>query len=431
MALPGTQEGAIPASPDADALAAQAEKILASPLFASSGPSRALLLYLLEWVRLHPGEQLKESELAVAVFHRQPANFDSQTDSVVRVQMARLRSKLHQYYLSDGQSDPVLLDVPKGAYRLVGTYRTSSPLPPVREFDELPLEPPAPAALPAPAPAAHPWRLLLVGLLGLLLGASFTAWWLWPASSQRVAAPLRQFWTAVLPPGSPNLIVFSNPHLAGKLAYEGLHYFRDGIDTAVPGAENLSYAGAGDVTAVHRLTRLFDQLQQAANVRSGALLSWDQAKDANLIFLGRPEQNPALRQLPRLREFYFKFQTGIVNAHPQPGEQAIYACSERPYTRDYAIIAYVPGLNSNRRTLILAGNTTYGSQAAAEFVSNEAALRTLLAKLNVPPSGTLPFFEALIDVRINRETPVWSQLLAVRTLTEEHGTWSEPTPDER
>ncbi len=39
-------------------------------------------------------------------------------DSMVRVQAGRLRTKLTEYYSTEGASDPFLVELPKGSYAL-------------------------------------------------------------------------------------------------------------------------------------------------------------------------------------------------------------------------------------------------------------------------------------------------------------------------
>ena len=43
-------------------------------------------------------------------------SFDPKTDTIVRVQARRMRSKIEKYYASDGQADPVVIALPKGQY---------------------------------------------------------------------------------------------------------------------------------------------------------------------------------------------------------------------------------------------------------------------------------------------------------------------------
>jgi TolB-like protein len=51
----------------------------------------------------------------LAVFDR-PKTFDPAIDPLVRIEAARLREKLREYYETDGQADPIRIDLPKGRY---------------------------------------------------------------------------------------------------------------------------------------------------------------------------------------------------------------------------------------------------------------------------------------------------------------------------
>jgi adenylate cyclase len=71
------------------------------------------------------GERLKGYTIAVQVFGR-PADFDAQTDPLVRVEAVRLRQRLVEYYAGEGSADPVRLMLPRGAYAVAAAY---SPVP--------------------------------------------------------------------------------------------------------------------------------------------------------------------------------------------------------------------------------------------------------------------------------------------------------------
>lgn len=419
-------------APSSEETAAQVDKLLASPPFQHSDPTRRLLMFLTQRSATHPGQPVKEIELAMSVYDLSPDTFDPQLDSAVRVKVGRLRSKILDYYANYGQNDEIVLEIPKGAYCLLSHYRqpveahtepnvAASPEPKDEDIGE----PPGSAL--QQQRKRLPWGLGFL-LLGAILGSFATLVSL--RSIHRVVdVPdhLQRFWGDFSANRQPIVGVFSNPRLAGVLAHGGLHYFQD-ADPNTP--INLGYAGAGDVQSVHALTHLFDQLHDDLRIESGALLSWDSAKDSNLIFIGRPEQNPALDQLPRLREFYFKYNLGIVNAHPQLGEPSSYQYSQ-PDSYDYAVIAFIPGIHMPENTLVLAGNTTWGSLAAVEFMTRDRSVGELLDRLNVKPGQKVPYFEALLKVRINNSIPVWSTILAVRPHTAGYGSWEPPMPDER
>ena len=62
------------------------------------------------------GDGLNQSLVAMEVFDRD-ADFDPGADAIVRVEAGRLRTKLRDYYLSEGIADEVRFELPKGRYR--------------------------------------------------------------------------------------------------------------------------------------------------------------------------------------------------------------------------------------------------------------------------------------------------------------------------
>ena len=103
---------------DADAIRQQLERILASRVFFPAQRSRAFLRYVVEKAIL--GRVPKEYEIAVDVFERS-SDYDPAVDATVRVEASRLRSRLREYYATEGPQDPVVIDMPKGGYACVFT----------------------------------------------------------------------------------------------------------------------------------------------------------------------------------------------------------------------------------------------------------------------------------------------------------------------
>ncbi len=58
---------------------------------------------------------MKEYSVALAVFGR-PDSFDPHHDPIVRVQARRLRSRLAEFYCTQGLNDPIEIRLPKGKY---------------------------------------------------------------------------------------------------------------------------------------------------------------------------------------------------------------------------------------------------------------------------------------------------------------------------
>ena len=109
------------AEPSLEEKQEQLNRILQSRLFQGSG----IVITLLEYLALHsienPEAQVKEYTIALEVFGR-GSEFNPNTNSIVRVQARRLRGKLQEYYENEGKSDRVLIELPKGHYKVTYSY---------------------------------------------------------------------------------------------------------------------------------------------------------------------------------------------------------------------------------------------------------------------------------------------------------------------
>src|SRR2546423_13871614 len=89
--------------------------LLASGIF-SRAPSLALLLtYICEKHFEGQADQIKEYNVAVEALGR-PPEFDQKRDSIVRVEVHRLRRRLKEYYEGEGADHPVHILIPSGRY---------------------------------------------------------------------------------------------------------------------------------------------------------------------------------------------------------------------------------------------------------------------------------------------------------------------------
>ena len=93
----------------------QLVRILNSGPFHQSQRRQRFLEYLVNETLAGRGERLKGYNVALEVFER-PETFDPITDPLVRIEAARLREKLREYYGTEGQSDAIHIDLPKGTY---------------------------------------------------------------------------------------------------------------------------------------------------------------------------------------------------------------------------------------------------------------------------------------------------------------------------
>lgn len=405
----------------------QIEKLTNSHSLHSSESLCKLLRYLGEHSLDHPGVALKEYQIATEVLGR-PAGFDPQSDSTVRVQAGRLRVKLAEYYAHEGPDDPVVVELPKGSYALTFHQRilkggAAQPLP------SLALEP---AAKKSEQPTwARFWAIEVV-VLAVLLAASLVTIAILlsrtrpqTVTAQPVPAAYQIFWNRFVDSPQQPWVIFSNGSFVGR-PETGMRYFNPTTDIRTFILDH--YTGVGEVLAIHQLDHLFGVFNRQIRVKRGALFSLDDAKNNDLIFVGSPSENLTLLDIPGTQEFVFqrldsgprKGDLAVLNVHPQQGEPKTFlgTPANEPTTEDYAIVSLLPGLDPSHSILILAGNTTFGTQAAVEYVCREDSVKELLERLKVSNASDLKPFEALLHVKITHGVPVVTELVAVRPRSE-------------
>ncbi|MEO6801732.1 MAG: tetratricopeptide repeat protein [Granulicella sp.] len=105
------------------------DRILASRSFRQVERLQRFISYIVEETLAGRGDLLKEYPVGVDVFGKDPS-FDPRMDPIVRVQARRLRMRLMDYYQGEGQSDELIIELPKGGY--APTFRKVDIAPPSR-----------------------------------------------------------------------------------------------------------------------------------------------------------------------------------------------------------------------------------------------------------------------------------------------------------
>jgi len=105
---------AVPADSD-EKIAAQLDRILASNAFCRKDRLKRFLAFIVNESMAGRGTELKETVIALEVFDKGP-EFDPGRDTTVRGQARRLRSQLACYYREQGQTDELVITLPKGRY---------------------------------------------------------------------------------------------------------------------------------------------------------------------------------------------------------------------------------------------------------------------------------------------------------------------------
>jgi hypothetical protein len=413
------------AMPERDQYLDQVDRLCESAVLHSSESLCRLLRYLAQKELETPGIHVKEYQIATEVFGR-PADFDPQVESTIRVQATRLRGKLTDYYASAGLSDPIVVELPKGSYSLQFRYRT--PANGASKNQAAP-EPPKHMAVPSRPSSAWLIAVALLSLVIMILAITLaivardkkTAQASLPLASEAATRAFHIFWQPFLKGPETPLVIFSNGAFVGR-PETGMRYFDPHRDSKSQIWDH--YTGVGEVLAIHDLDQVFGDLRQRIRVKRGSLFSLDDANNNDLIFVGSPSENLTLSALPCMKEFVFqrlsdgprKGDLAIVNVHPRSDEAKAFIASPSgtPITEDYAVVALMPGLNPARSLMVLAGTTTFGTQAAVEFVSRRSSVESILSQLGASSPGDLKPFEAVVRVKIAMGVPVGMELAAVR-----------------
>jgi adenylate cyclase len=113
---------------DAQAVNDAVERIILSGVIGPHSRLAALLHYLVQRVLSGHGDHIKAYTIATDVFGR-GADFDANSDSIVRVDVRRLRQALEYYYMTAGAVDPIRITIPSGTYKpLVSVHTPSTPI---------------------------------------------------------------------------------------------------------------------------------------------------------------------------------------------------------------------------------------------------------------------------------------------------------------
>lgn len=394
------------------------QRINESPHFVGSARLRDFLLHVTVCALRQTPEEATEQQIGIQVFQRIPG-FNSSEDSIVRSHARLLRLKLSAYFNAEGAAEPLIIEIPKGHYLPVflpapgheatavgiGANETSAPL------IEIP-----PKAFPAEIETARSqsnrrWQIAASIVLGLLLviWAGLHSWQQHVAS----ARPLDRLWAPFLTGDQP-LVIYSNALFVGD-SKRGMHYAaNDGSDGQSPDLVD-HYTGIGELVSVHELTKLFDHHHAEFILKRSPLVTWDEARARNLVFIGSIAENGSLKLLPSTQDFTLMATTdaaGMVNHHPRPGEPDIYIRPEHPLAKDYAIIALLPGVQPDHHMLVFSGLTTLDTQAAVEYASTPESAAELMRY--VGPGKDVHNFEALLEVSIRGGVPLQPKLLTIR-----------------
>ncbi len=411
------------------AVQAQVERILHSETLRNSDALRRLLKFLADRSLAGEADALKEYSIGIDALGK-PPTYDPKQDSIVRIQVSRLRHKLADYYQSEGRDDPLLIELPKGHFKL--SFESRSP--------------PAEVTMPAPVTggrgAAADWRRAAAAtgvalLIAVAWGASATVKL---RREQEISAPihaawtpeLQELWRPLLSTNRPLVISVGAPlfvGLQGGGSYRdlSLNRWEDVAKSPKIGAIQRAlksplilpryyYTGVGTSTAMFQLGKLLAPTDARISIASSSQITWQQLADNNVLFIGASRVfSEQLAALPVDLAFVLDAK-GVRNLHPQPGEPATLADAYLSITANpppnalddgmvYALITHTPGPLSSGDIVSFNSNHSPGTAAAVQCFTSPSLARTLTGKLR-RPSGELPrYYQVVLRVKYKDAVP--------------------------
>jgi hypothetical protein len=420
-----------------------------------------LLQYLVSRALDGSTEFLKEYTIGVEAFGRSQ-DFDPKTDTIVRVQIHRLRQKLKEYYDVVGYRDPILVEIPKGHYlprfeTLPASNHDHDAQSPRRSLKVVQANPVA-IHSEVTRKKRFPYRsaLIAVGIAFLVFASGI---WIGfrgrahqavekadvPTRAESLATdPVKAFWAEFL--GDDQSPVIAYPDAVFLLdETNDLFRFRHGASddrgalvdphlahefasnpTLVSKAGELcyenGYTGVGELQAVGVLSGLFGQMGIHPVVKPSRDITPADLRQHSVILLGSSFQNVAVDQLMTKGDFSFKnpeshreqWRAEIVNANPHEREAASYRTERDPATHvlkaDYGIVSIQAGVVPGRHLAMLGGLDTTGTEGATIFATSKSGVEELRKAFGPSVSGgqsvEMSPFQALVQVHLEKGSEV-------------------------
>lgn len=421
------------------------ERVAGSEQFARSARLREFLLYVGMRSLQEGSPEIRELEIGIKVFGRSE-DYDRGADNIVRVNATELRKRVGLYFESAGASEPFILEIPRGGYRLVFRPRRAEQSEDVGLAQAGSVQGPASAAVATdPANAAASWQVrnlilpavvVCLAIAGLATAGGML--YLQNRAMRRVLYPwdsqpaLAAFWGGfldshrqtdlVLPDDSTSVMEditrnpvslddYINRTFVGQIQSSHMSEDRKEDVNQVLSHDLVTF---GSVRAAQSL---LDAIPAAypRNLTLSRYFTSDQVKRENVILIGGKKSLPwdYLFRLNFVTDFDYARGMAIVrNYNPRSGEQSIYSNAAAS-----AVIAYLPNPSHTGKVILLAGIDSDATGAAAAFLTSEKQMEAFLGALR---SRQFPYFEVLLKSSRMSGTVFDTELVAYRAYPNLH-----------
>lgn len=344
-----------------DAIHDALQRVLAGDEFRTSKRCQEFLQYIVENTLNGRADQLKERTIGMELFGK-PAAYEPSDDATVRVKAREVRKRLSVYYATQGRGDPVHIVMHAGTY--VPTFH------PALELSGKAMEDTPEDAAALPAGASRKW-IAGLGLVLLFMAVVVAIFYPW---HRPAAIALEQFWSPALHSSTPVWLCTSS-----------IPVYRPKSEATPTKLEDLTlindrFVAAADIAAMSRVSDMLARLRQPYRLRVGNGIVYSDLRTAPAILIGY--------SYTRWQEIghegrYFVTATSVLDNGT--ARWTLPSFQDDPELReDYAVVSRFLDPNSGNVVIELAGISHYGTEAAAELMTDPALAATALDQL---PSG--------------------------------------------
>jgi hypothetical protein len=400
------------------------DSALNSRTLARSGRLKNLLRFIAEAEIEGRSSQLNEYAIGVEALSR-PEGYSTLEDSSVRSRTHELRQKLDRYYSSEAPETTIRIELLKGSHCATFT-RNQIPKPP------------------SPVWAGFDRRLL--GALGAGLVVGVLATWLVLATRTARLAPqnavewtpaLQAIWQPFLDPSTPLMISFET-RLFFRTGTLNIRDYRVNEMGQVESSEalmkiqklfdlpqlyeNRNYTDFGAVQAVFSLARLLSSKKPNISLKRSVDVTWNDIRDNDLIFLGKPNTDPQIQHFLAKSEFIDE-GARIRVLHPKAGEPSEYVEKFDPagpsnWNEKYAVISMVRGDGPGKRVLSMAASGSEHPWAVSAYMTAPAHVKELFDHLRLPSGGMPAAYQVVIRARFRGQEPTKVEYVTHRVLSD-------------
>jgi hypothetical protein len=364
----------------------QLELLLASPLFHSSKRYPSFLRFAVARVLAGQTDQLKERILGIEIFERS-ADYDTNTDPIVRVTAAEIRKRIEQYYQDPKHSQEIRLFLPAGSYAPQFYWPghpsglpASSLESPNNGSDAIKTQSASTLSIaPQRKRIFTAGRMLAFALAVLALVIASPT--LWRASRPPV---LRQFWEPFV--NSPNPVLIC---VADQSQYSTIR-LRDAADPLheITLPDSMVTLIIDDVSPLVNIAALLRTYGKTSRVLGESNTTLTDLRRGPSIFIGAYDNTWTLRLTSPLH-FHFANDAAMkklwIEDRSNPGKQNWMMDRSQQQTgtySDYAIVARFTDPNVEQLVVVGAGIGRGGTVAAGEFLVDANRMEEMLKQVS-------------------------------------------------